>query len=292
MKNILTVDVEEWFHPEALQHLFPPESWASQPSRVEPLVDLLLDLFAKHQARATFFVLGWVAKANPNLLKKIIRAGHEVASHSMNHRMLTKMSPEEVREDLSASVKILEDISGQRIRGFRAPTFSIGEQNLWAFDILAELGFEYDSSIYPIWHDRYGIPNAPRTPFSVETKNNSKIVEFPMPTVKIKNKNIPFGGGGYLRLLPLWFTQWGIKKFNNEGNPAIIYMHPWEFDSEQPRVQLGKLQSFRHYGRIRKNQTKLSNLLKRFDWIAMEDYFKEFSEIEKIPVKKLNIQQK
>jgi len=290
MKNILTVDVEEWFHPEALQSQFPPESWASQPSRVEPLVDLLLDLFAKYQARATFFVLGWVAKTRPGLVKKIIDTGHEVASHSFMHRMLTKMSAEEIREDLSASIKILEDISGQRIRGFRAPTFSITEKNLWVFDILAELGFEYDSSIYPIWHDRYGIPHASRVPFRVETKNNLKIVEFPMPTVRIKNKNIPFGGGGYLRLLPLWFTQWGIKKFNQEGNPAIIFMHPWEFDPEQPRVKLNKLQSFRHYGRIQKNQAKLSNLLKNFKWMAMEDYFKEITENDKIPVKKLNIQ--
>ena len=292
MKNILTVDVEEWFHPEALQNRFPREVWDDQPARVEPLIDLLLDLFARHQARATFFVLGWVADKNPQIVKKIIDAGHEIASHSLNHRMVTRMTPEEFREDLSASIKILQDLSGRPVRGFRAPTFSIVERNLWAFDVIAEAGLQYDSSIYPIWHDRYGIPHAPRRPFAVDTKSGKKIVEFPMPTLRILKKNIPFGGGGYLRLLPLWFTIMGIKKFNKEGSPAIIYMHPWEFDVHQPRVKLSKLQSIRHYGRINQNPGKLAALLKKFNWMAMEDYLKEITEKEKLPVKKLNIREK
>ncbi len=290
MKNILTVDVEEWFHPEALQNQFPPDVWAEQPQRVMPLIDQLLDLFAAYRVRATFFVLGWVARQNPQIVKKIVAAGHEIASHSLNHQMITKMTPEEFKEDLGTSIKILQDISGIAIKGFRAPTFSIVRSNFWAFEVLAELGLQYDSSIYPIWHDRYGIPNAPRIPHFIETKTGNTIVEFPMPTIKLGNKNIPFGGGGYLRLLPLWFTKFGIRKFNKEGFPAIIYMHPWEFDPHQPRVKLSKIQNYRHYGKIKKNIFKLENLLQSFEWMAMEDYLKMIVNDKNMRLKKLNLQ--
>ncbi|APF17713.1 polysaccharide deactylase family protein, PEP-CTERM locus subfamily [Caldithrix abyssi DSM 13497] len=289
MKNVLTVDVEEWFHPEALQNQFPMDSWPDQKKRLEPLIERLLEAFDVHRARATFFVLGWVAEQNPQIVKKIVAAGHEIASHSYAHRMVTKMSPDSFDQDLKKSIRVLEDIAGVRVKGFRAPTFSITGQNLWAFDVLAQNNLEYDSSIYPIWHDRYGMPHAPRTPFIFESAGGKPIVEFPMPTIRIGNKNIPFGGGGYLRLLPLWFTQYAIKKFNREGHPAIIYMHPWEFDSDQPRVPLGRLQSLRHYGRIKRNFNKLERLLKQFEWMAMEDYLTLLKKEEKLSVKKLNL---
>ncbi|NOX88781.1 MAG: DUF3473 domain-containing protein [Calditrichaeota bacterium] len=289
MKNILTVDVEEWFHPEALQHLFPVERWKEQPARVEPLVDRLLELFAKFDARATFFVLGWVAEQHPKLIRRIVEAGHEVASHSYGHRMVTKMKPAEFREDLQRSVQILQNITGKKVSGFRAPTFSITRENLWAFDILTESGLLYDSSIYPIWHDRYGVPDAPRTTFIVEGSNGSDIYEFPMPTLRILGKNFPFGGGGYLRIFPLKFTTLAIKKFNRQGFPAIIYMHPWEFDRDQPRLKLGRLREFRHYGNISKNIDKLSHLLKTFEWVGFADYLKILREDKKLPIKKLNL---
>ncbi len=288
MKNVLTVDVEEWFHPEAVQNQFPPETWDKQEKRVEPLIDKLLDLFAQYNARATFFVLGWVAERNPQIVKNIVAAGHEIASHSYSHRMVTRMTPEEFDEDLKKSVQVLQDISGKKVRGFRAPTFSITKQNLWAFDILIQNGLEYDSSIYPIWHDRYGIPDAPRSPFLFQGQNGQQIAEFTMPTIQIGSKNLPFGGGGYLRLLPLWFTMFGIRRFNNEGQSAIIYMHPWEFDPEQPRLPMGKLQSFRHYGKIKHNFAKLTHLLKTFDWMAMEDYLEQLQKQNALPLKKLN----
>lgn len=268
MKNILSVDVEEWFHPEALQHLYPYKGWDTQEKRVEGNVDLLLDLFERKQARATFFVLGWVASRHPEMVRRIAAAGHEIASHGNRHRMLTKLTPDEFKSDLAESKKILEDLSGSPVIGFRAPTFSMVKDTFWAWDILLEMGFRYDSSVYPIWHDRYGVPDAPRTKYTAREKNGKKLIEFSMPTIKIAGKNLPFGGGGYLRIFPLWFTQYAIKKFNKEGYPAIIYMHPWEFDRTQPRLKLGVLQSWRHYYNIGKNANKLAKLLDYGEWTS------------------------
>ncbi len=289
MKNILTVDVEEWFHPEALQHLFPREKWDEQPARVEPLVERLLQVFAEHGARATFFVLGWVAQKHPQLVRRIVEQGHEVASHSFSHRMVTKMTPEEFEKDLKQSVKVLHDITGQAVLGFRAPTFSITKESFWAYRVLVNEGFEYDSSIYPIWHDRYGVPDAPRSAYWVEVENGRRILEFPMPTLRFGSKNFPFGGGGYLRIFPLLFTRRAIKKFNAEGQPAIVYMHPWEFDVDQPRVRLGKLQSIRHYANIGRNENKLRRLLKEFEWMSFKEYLLQVKSNPELPVKKLNL---
>ena len=289
MKNILTVDVEEWFHPEALQHQFLPETWDAQPSRIVPLMERLLDLFDEQNARATFFVLGWVAEHHPKLVRQLVERGHEVATHSYGHRMATKLEPKTFKDDLLRSVKILQDITGQDILGFRAPTFSVTRQTFWVFDVLAEAGLKYDSSIYPIWHDRYGVPEAPRTVFEVETRSGAKIVEFPMPTLRIFGKNFPFGGGGYLRLFPLRFTTRAIRRFNKNGFPAIIYMHPWEFDAQQPKVPLGRLQSLRHYGNIKRNLSKVGYLLKTFEWTNFKTYLSQIKNKPDFEIKKLNI---
>ncbi len=275
MKNILSVDVEEWFHPEALQHLFPSDGWDKQEERVEGNVDMLLDLFARKQARATFFILGWVASRHPEMVRRISDAGHEIASHGNRHRMLTRLTPESFKSDLAESKKILQDLSGSPVIGFRAPTFSMVKDTFWAWDILLEMGFRYDSSVYPIWHDRYGVPDAPRAKYTALEKNGKKLIEFSMPTIKIAGKNFPFGGGGYLRIFPLWFTRYAIKKFNKEGYPAIIYMHPWEFDRTQPRLKLGFLQSRRHYYNIGKNYDKLTKLLDYGEWISFKDFLED-----------------
>lgn len=268
IKNVLSVDVEEWFHPEAVHHLFPIDSWPSQEKRVQENVDRLLNLFAAKNARATFFILGWVAKNNPGMVKRIAAAGHEIGTHGNSHRMVTKLTPQEFRDDLQESLHILQDISSQPVIGFRAPTFSIVNSTLWALDILREVGIKYDSSVYPIWHDRYGIPNAPRQPYLAAEKDDCHLIEFPMPTLQILNKNIPFGGGGYLRIFPLWFTAMAIKRFNKQGASAIVYMHPWEFDADQPRLNLGRIQTWRHYYNIKSNLKKLGVLLERFTWTS------------------------
>lgn len=272
MKNILSIDVEEWFHPEAVQHLFPPDSWDSKESRLEGNVEKLLALFDSRKARATFFVLGWTARKYPQIIKKMVAAGHEVATHGNSHRMVTKLTPESFREDLAESISTIQDISGEKVFGFRAPTFSIVKETQWAWEIMLDSGLEYDSSVYPIWHDRYGIPDAPRQPYVAFEKEQKKLVEFPMPTLKIGNKNFPFGGGGYLRIFPLSFTKYAIKKFNKEGLPAILYAHPWEFDSGQQRLALGKIQTWRHYYNINKNLNKLDVLLRRFEWMSFRDF--------------------
>ncbi len=289
MKNILSVDVEEWFHPEALQHLFPEETWNEQPLRVEPLIERLLDVFARHQAKATFFVLGWVAEKYPNLIKKMVAQGHEVASHSYSHRMITKMSPREFKEDLHRSLDVLQNISGEKVLGFRAPTFSVTKKTFWAYPILIDAGLQYDSSVYPIWHDRYGVPEAPRSVYAVRLENGQSILEFPMPTLKAFGKNFPFGGGGYLRLFPLRFTMMAIRKFNKEGYPAIMYMHPWEFDTQQPKVKMGRVQSFRHYGRIAQNFSKLERLLSAYEWTNFAEYLSIVQKDARFPIKVLNL---
>ena len=264
IENILSVDVEEWFHPEALQHKFPAEIWSEQPSRVRSNVDKLLNLFEVKKAKATFFILGWVAQENPAMIKDIVNAGHEIASHGSFHKMVTKMTPKEFEKDLSNSIKILEEISGQKVLGFRAPTFSVIKQTFWAWEIMLRLGLVYDSSVYPIWHDRYGVPDAPRKMYTAIEKDSQKLIEFPMSTMRIFKKNIPFGGGGYLRIFPKWFTEIGIKAINREGIPATVFVHPWEFDSDQPRLNLGKVQTLRHYYNIKNNINKLSRLLDEY----------------------------
>jgi polysaccharide deacetylase family protein (PEP-CTERM system associated) len=275
MNNILSIDVEEWFHPEALHHLFNPETWDKQQNRVEQNIDKLLELFAKYNATATFFILGWIGRKYPEMVKKIAAAGHEIASHSDSHRMVTKLDSDTFRKDLEDSIKVLEDVSGQKIIGFRAPTFSLVKETRWAWDIMLELGLEYDSSVYPIYHDRYGIPDAPRFPYIVASKKDRKLIEFPMPTLKIFKKNIPFGGGGYLRIFPLLFTKFALRKFNAADHPVIFYAHPWEFDTGQPRLDLGRIQTWRHYYNISNNYNKLESLLKMSEWISFRDYLKK-----------------
>ena len=285
MVNILSIDVEEWFHPEAVQHLFPAESWDMQDARLEHNVEKLLSLFEKREVKATFFILGWIARRYPQLLKKIASNGHEIASHGNSHRMVTKLTPESFRADLSESINIIQNITGNKVLGFRAPTFSIIQETRWAWEIMLDIGLQYDSSVYPIWHDRYGIPDAPRHPYIALHKNTKELIEFPMPTIKVVKKNIPFGGGGYLRIFPLVFTKFAIKQFNKEGLPAIFYAHPWEFDSKQQRLALGKIQTWRHYYNIKNNLHKLDILLKNFRWTSFQDLMQEDDFVKKITEK-------
>lgn len=259
--NILSVDVEDFFHVEAFSDIVHRENWDSYPCRVEANTRRILDLFDELGVTGTFFVLGWVAERYPRLVEEIARRGHETGSHSYWHRLIYKLSPEEFREDTQRSKDCVEQASGQPAIGYRAPSFSITARSAWALDILAELGFRYDSSVFPVRHDTYGVPSAPRTPFQVMTPSGP-IVEFPMPTFRIgSSPNLPIAGGGYLRMLPFWYTAIGVHRAWREGLPVISYVHPWELDPGQPRLP-GRLRSrARHYTGLKGMTNRLRKLI-------------------------------
>ncbi len=261
----MTVDVEDYFQVNAFAKHIKPEDWDSYPLRVEGNTIRILDLFDEHQVKATFFVLGWVADRRPGLVKEIHRRGHEIASHGYGHQLIWNLGPEKFRQDVRLSKKILEDLTGVKVNGYRAPTYSITEKTLWALDILIEEGFTYDSSIFPIRHDVYGIPKAPRFPHVIR-RNSGEIKEFPLTTAEIgigpAKIRIPVAGGGYLRLFPAWFIQRMIHKINQkEGQPAVIYFHPWEIDLEQPRMKATMMSRGRHYMNLKGTMHKVSSLI-------------------------------
>src|SRR5580704_1053001 len=260
-RSIISVDVEDYFHVEAFAGMIPRASWGDYECRVERNTERILDLLDDYSATATFFILGWVAERFPSLVRKIAERGHEPACHSYWHRLIYKLTPEEFREDTLAAKNAIEQAAGAGIHGYRAPSFSINSRSAWALDVLAELGFQYDSSVFPVKHDVYGVAAAPRRPFRVETPFGP-IVEFPMATFRwIVGPNLPVGGGGYLRILPYWYTKAGVERAWREGLPVVSYVHPWELDPEQPRLS-GPLKSrLRHYTNLKGAETRLRKLL-------------------------------
>jgi len=266
MLNALTVDVEDYFQVSAFDNQLSRADWDSMPSRVVESTNRLLRLFDDRGARGTFFVLGWVAERYPHLVRAIQAAGHEIASHGYEHRLVYENGPAALREDLRRSRGVLESITGLRVRGYRAPSYSVTRQSLWALDILIEEGYEYDSSIYPIRHDRYGIPDWPRQIHEVRRPGGS-IWELPGSTVQVLGTNLPIGGGGYFRLLPYMWTALGIARLNRkEGRPAIFYIHPWEVDPGQPRLPGSMLSRFRHYRNLDRTEGRLQTLLTDFEF--------------------------
>jgi polysaccharide deacetylase family protein (PEP-CTERM system associated) len=269
MKNALSFDVEDYFHVGAFADRVDRTQWSSYSSRVQINTEKTLDLLDSSGCHATFFVLGWVAEQNPQLIRRIAERGHEVACHSLEHRRVYQMTPAEFRADTRQARETLEDASGQRVSGYRAPSFSITADSLWAFEILAELGFDYDSSIYPVRHPNYGMPKVPRFPFRVETKAGT-IAEFPMPTLEWYGRRSPLAGGAYLRLLPYFFTRWGIRFLNDtEQRPVCVYLHPWELDPEQPRMNGSLTARIRHYFGLRGAEAKLRRLLSEFEFCTL-----------------------
>jgi polysaccharide deacetylase family protein (PEP-CTERM system associated) len=260
--DLLSVDVEDYYHVEAFADRISPDSWAGFPSRVQANTQRVLQMFEEYGCRATFFVLGWVAERYPALVREIVEAGHEVGCHSYAHRRVSSLSPEEFRDDLLRARNLIEDAAGVRILGYRAPTFSIGKKNLWALEILAEEGFLYDSSVFPIRHDLYGFPGSPRFPYRVDLKSKRKLFEIPMSTARFVGSAWPVGGGGYLRLLPGRYTRWAIQQIHEkEKQPFMMYFHPWELDPDQPRIR-GKWKSrLRHYSRLESMEARLRQLL-------------------------------
>ena len=270
--NALTIDVEDYFHVSALASSIHRDSWTSQESRVVGSTQRLLDLFGKFDVRATFFVLGWVAERHRQLVKDISARGHEIACHGYSHELVYEQTPEMFREETIRSKSLLEDIIGAPVLGYRAASYSIVRKSLWALDTLVELGFAYDSSIFPVRHDRYGIPDAERIPHRISTPGKQSIVEWPLSTARALGLKIPVSGGGYFRLLPYWLTRWGLKSINErEQRPFIFYLHPWEVDPGQPRVSTGWLSRLRHYTNLERCEERLRRLLGEFRFGTARD---------------------
>jgi polysaccharide deacetylase family protein (PEP-CTERM system associated) len=262
--NAMSIDVEDYFHVSALAGVVARSDWGRMQSRVVSNTTRLLDLFDEFGIRSTFFVLGWVAERHRDLVKTIANRGHELASHGYGHQLIYDQTPGAFRDDVRLAKQLLEDASGQRIFGYRAPSFSVTSRSLWALDVLAEEGYEYDASIFPIRHDRYGIPSAERKPHVINL-NAGSIIEVPATTTRVANINLPVAGGGYFRLLPYWWTRWGITRVNlRERVPAIFYLHPWEVDPQQPRLTPGALNAFRHYRNLDQTEARLRRLLNDF----------------------------
>ena len=273
--NLLTVDLEEWFVVEALTSRMEHDRWDDLPSTVEMNVRRLLNLFRRKQVRATWFVLGWVAERYPQLVQDVQSEGHEVACHSFYHRRIDTMQPEEFRADTQRAMRAIQAAIGRRPVGYRAPSWSINNKIPWAFSILAELGFEYDSSIFPIKHDIYGMPEGPREMFRMEFDNGLFLYEIPASTWRLFGKNLPIAGGGYLRHCPYWYSRRVIRKLNRAGRPAVVYIHPWEIDPEPPRVEgLSLLQRLRAYGSTDILAVKLEHLLDDFRFTTVTHYIR------------------
>lgn len=261
--NALSVDVEEYYHGREFEAAIPAEQRCYLPSRVTDSTEKVLALLEMLTVRATFFVVGQIAEEHPALLRKIHRAGHEIACHSYRHELVSRQTPAEFRIDVRRAKQVLEDFTGAPILGFRAPNYSIGPDQDWAYDILLEEGFFYDSSVYPILHDRYGYPTAPRFPHTIRTSGSRDLIEFPIGTVRMGGVNIPIGGGGYFRLLPVNFFTRGIHRVNErEQQPVMFYFHPWELDLHQPCPPMPLHHRFRHYVGIEKQEAKLYRLLR------------------------------
>jgi len=270
--NALTVDVEDYFHVSALASSIRRDTWNSRESRVVANTRRLLTIFEQSGVQGTFFVLGWVAERHPEMIREIAALGHEVACHGMSHRLVYEQSPTEFREETLHSKKLLEDITGSTILGYRAASYSIVGKSLWALDILRELGFAYDSSIFPVRHDRYGIPDAERIPHRMATPGGASIVEWPLATARILGFRLPVSGGGYFRLLPYWMSRWGLASINRRDlQPFIFYLHPWEIDPAQPRVAASLLSRFRHYTNLEKCEGRLQRLLNDFRFGTVRD---------------------
>ena len=269
--NALTIDVEDYFQVSAMAPYIPRSDWDSRECRVERNVDLLLAMLARHKVQATFFTLGWVAERYPQLVRRIVDQGHELASHGYGHQRASDLDHAAFREDIVRAKRLLEDIAGVAVQGYRAPSFSIGTGNLWAFDSLQEAGYRYSSSIYPIQHDHYGMPDAPRFAHLVA----DGLIEIPVTTLRVRERNLPSSGGGYFRLLPYALSRWMIGRVNQvDRQPAIFYCHPWEFDPGQPRVPGINLKTrFRHYVNIGRMEQRVDRLLGDFRWGRMDRIF-------------------
>ncbi|MDS4013126.1 MAG: DUF3473 domain-containing protein [Candidatus Accumulibacter sp.] len=269
--NALTIDVEDYFQVSALAPYIARSEWEARECRVERNVERILAMLNEQGTKATFFTLGWIAERYPQLVRRIVADGHELASHGYGHERASDLSPAEFAADIGSAKRLLEDLSGQEVKGYRAPSFSIGEQNLWAFDCLERAGYRYSSSIYPIRHDHYGMPDAPRFAHRVR----AGLIELPVTTARFFERNWPASGGGYFRLLPYALSRWLLRRVNAiDRQPAIFYFHPWEIDARQPRVAgIDAKTRFRHYINLHHMEGRLQRLLTDFQWGRVDQVF-------------------
>ncbi|MCF6337521.1 MAG: DUF3473 domain-containing protein [Gammaproteobacteria bacterium] len=271
----MTVDVEDYFQVSAFEKVIPRSEWDNISARVEKNTERVLDMFDEADVKGTFFMLGWVAERYPGLVKRIVADGHELASHGYSHIRVVNQEPPEFFDDIVRTKKLLEDMSGQEVRGYRAASYSIGAKNLWALDKLKEAGYVYSSSIYPIKHDLYGMPEAPR--FSFRPRGDDGILEVPVTTVEVLNKKLPCGGGGYFRLYPYAVSRMAMRRVNqHDGRSGVFYFHPWEIDPGQPRQRgISAKTRFRHYLNLGRMEKRLKRLLRDFQWDRMDKVFLE-----------------
>lgn len=276
--HAMSIDVEDYFHVAALAQVIRPDQWGDLPSRVERNTEQLLALFERHNVRATFFVLGWVAERYPGLVRKLAQGGHEIASHGYSHQLIYNQTPEVFREETQRAKALLEDQVQRPVRGYRAASYSITRQSLWALDILAELGFTWDSSIFPIHHDRYGIPGSPTAPYTLETPAGHQLQEFPLTTAKLFGVTIPAAGGGYFRQFPYPLFRYLFHRASDQGRkPQMFYLHPWEIDPGQPRYNNASWFSrFRHYTNLDKCESRLERLLTDFRFGTVSDSYTDY----------------
>ena len=282
MVNALSIDVEDYFHVSAFSHHIARDDWMTCDQRLEASMVKVLRLLAEHDTKATFFVLGWVAERYPSIVKDIAAQGHEVASHGYAHFRVSEQTPAVFQEDIRRTKGMLEDLSAAAVRGYRAASFSITGDTTWAFDILQEEGYRYSSSIYPIRHDHYGLPDAPRFAYRADTSNS--LLEIPISSLTVFGRNLPCGGGGYFRLAPYRLSRWALRRLNNrERQPCVFYFHPWELDEEQPRVPNLPLKTrFRHYLNLSKEEARLRRLLADFEWDRFDAVYQdELNELAK-----------
>lgn len=275
MTNALTVDVEDYFQVAAFAPYISRSEWPERECRVEANMDRILHMLDERDIKATFFTLGWIAERYPQVVRRIVDNGHELASHGYGHERASHQTRDAFYSDIQLAKLLLEDIAGDEVKGYRAPSFSIGKGNLWAFDCLEQAGYRYSSSVYPILHDHYGMPDAPRFPHRV-----SNLLELPVTTLRLANRNWPASGGGYFRLLPYALSRWMMRQVNEqEGMPAIFYFHPWEIDVHQPRIPgINAGARFRHYVNIDQMESRLRRLLADFDWGRMDRIFLDHAD--------------
>lgn len=268
VKNILSIDVEEWFQVENLKQAIAPKGWGYCEERLAFNISEILSLLEERKQKATFFVLGWIAEKYPEIVRAIDQKGHEIASHGYAHKIVFTQNEKEFREDVRKSLEILGRLTGKQVLGYRAPSFSINQNSFWAFEVLSDLGIRYDSSIFPIKHPEYGIPSAPRFPFDIKLKDGKSLKEFPLSTFRVLGLNLPVAGGAYLRILPYWYNRWGIKRMNAKGRRAVVYFHPWEIDPGQPRELVSFSKRFRHYTNLDIMKEKIKKLLEDFEFTS------------------------
>ncbi len=278
--NIISIDIEDWFHILDLKSEISIKDFSKLDSRVERNTHILLNILDEHKVKGTFFVLGWIAEHFPHLIKEIYNRGHEIASHSYAHKICYKMDSKEFKNDTKRSIQVIEDVIGDKVIGYRAPGFSIIKKNLWTLDILIELGIKYDSSIFPSRRGHGGMPGAPIFPYYQTTPSGKVIFEFPISCIKLFNLTIAFSGGGYLRLFPYWFIKWGIQKYNKLGYPVVVYVHPREIDPHHPRLKMPLYRKFKSYVNLSSTEKKLKSLLQNFPFEPMKKIFEKYKNGE------------